>query len=335
MKMIHLAAAEPNSYIWNALFIKELRALGDLTIVPNASSLPVAKVAAAIRDCDVVLSGWGAAAIPEELASNPGKLKYVCHITGEMRYCIPLAIIDTGILVTNWGDAPANAIAEGAFSLLMAVMKDLHRHILQQRGMNAALDKSPVGGGLEGTDVGIYGLGVIGRRFAEMLRPFNPVIRVYDPFATDLPSDCVRVETLEELFGQSRVVVIHAGLNDVTRHSVTAALLARLPDNGILINTARGGIVDHTALCKEVRAGRLRAGLDVTDPEPLPMDHPLRQCPGCIITPHCVGTWWPEDLNRPPRLDKLHQICLDNLRRFMRGEPLQFQMDRKRYLLST
>lgn len=333
--MIHLAMDVPQPAIWNELFIKELRALGELTIVTNARALPAAKVADLIRDCDVALSGWDSAAIPGELAAQPGKLKYACHITGALRDYIPLSLIEAGILVTNWGNAPANDLAEGALALLMAVMKDLHRHILRQRGLNAALDNSPAGGGLDGTAVGIYGLGVIGRRFLELLRPFNPVIRIYDPFAAEMPPDCIRAETLEELFEKSRVVVIHAGLTDTTRHSVTAELLARLPDQGILINTARGGIVNHEALTREVRAGRLRAGLDVTEPEPLPLDHPLRQCPGCIITPHCIGNVRPEDPTRPPRLDKMHQICLDNLRRFMRGEPVKFRMDRKRYLLST
>ncbi len=335
MKMIHLAASVPHPAIWNEPFIRELRALGELTIVPNAQALPAARTAALIRDCDVALSSWGSTAIPGEVAARPGQLKYACHVTGSVQGCIPLALIEAGILVTNWGDAPAQAIAEGALALLLAVLKDLQRHILRQRGLNAAVDQDPVSGGLEGTDVGIYGLGVVGRRFLELLRPFNPVIRAYDPFAVELPPDCIRVASLEELFGQSRVVVIHAGLTDATRRSVTAELLARLPDHGVLINTARGGIVDHDALTREVRAGRLRAGLDVTEPEPLPPDHPLRQCPGCLLTPHCIGNAWPEDPTRPPRLNKAHQICLDNLRRFLRGEPVRFTMNRQRYLLST
>jgi len=218
-------------------------------------------------------------------------------------------------------------------SLLLAVLKDLHYHVLRQRGMDAG-DAAPWGGGLDGTAVGIYGLGVIGRRFVEMLRPFRPVIRVYDPFVTEAPPDCLRVETLEALFSSSRVAVIHAGLTDATRGSVTAGLLARLPDHGVLINTARGAIVDHEALRKEVCSGRLRAGLDVTEPEPLPNDHPLRQCPGCILTPHCIGTSWPDDPAHP-RLTAKHHICLENLRRFLQGEPVSFRMDRQRYLLST
>jgi len=332
MKMIHLAADNPHPTVWNELFVNELRTLGELTIVPNARNLPVTEIADAIRQCDVALSSWGSVSIPENVTANPGKLKYACHITGAVRGCIPLSLIDAGILVSNWGDAPANGLAEGAVALLFAVMKDLHRSVLRQRGMDAAAGDSVVMGSLEETSVGVYGMGVTGRRFVEILRPFAPIIRAYDPFASDLPPDCIRVATLEELFGQSRIVTIHAGLNETTHKSVTADLLARMPDHGIVINTARGAIVDHEALTREVCSGRLRAGLDVTDPEPLPQDHPLRQCPGCIITPHNISGSWPDD---PVHLGKMHRICLDNLRRFQRGEPVKFKMDRRRYELST
>lgn len=335
MKMIHLAGEQPNSDVWNEPFIEALRSLGELTLVSNATQWSETEIADAVRKCDVVLSSWGAIAIPERVASDPGQLKYACHVTGSVRGCIPLSLIDAGILVSNWGDAPAQGLAEGAIALLFAVMKDLHRHLLLQRGLDAQANGSGVMGSLEDTSVGIYGLGVVGRRFVEMLRPFKPVIRFFDPFITECPPDCLRVATLEELFSQSRIVVIHAGLNDSTYKSVTAELLARLPDQGILINTARGGIVDHEALTREVCSGRLRAGLDVTDPEPLPKDHPLRQCPGCMITPHDISNSWPQDPHQPPQLGTFHRICLDNLRRYLRGEPVRFRMDRARYLLST
>lgn len=332
MKMIHLAMGKPNETIWNEAFIRELRALGELTIVPDAGKLPEAQVADAIRACDVSLSSWDAAPMPEEIAVNPGKLRYACHVTGTMRGYIPLSVIDAGILVTNWGDAPAHGLAEGAMALLFAVMKDLHRFILRQRGLDAEAEGAGAMGSLEETPVGIYGLGVVGRAFVEMLRPFKPQIRVFDPFVAELPAGCERAGSLQELFSQSRIVVIHAGLTEGTRRSVTADLLSRMPDHGILINTARGKIVDHDALAKEVCSGRLRAGLDVTEPEPLPKDHPLRHCPGCVITPHCIGGSWPDE---GARLGRTHHICLDNLRRFMRGEPVKFRMDRARYLLST
>ncbi len=332
MRMIHLPAGQPHAELWNDRFIAELRARGELTIVPAAGKLPVGEIAAALREHDVAISCWGSVPIPDELADAPGRLKYACHLTGTVREYIPPALIDAGILVTNWGDAPAYGLAEGAMVLLFAVMKDLHRFVLRQRGMAAEAGGEVVMGSLDETPVGIYGLGVVGRAFVEMLRPFRPVIRIYDPFLKDVPPDCTRVETLAELFRQSRVVVIHAGLTETTRQSVTADMLALMPDHGILVNTARGAIVDHAALAREVCSGRLRAGLDVSDPEPLPADHPLAQAPGCIVTPHCISNAWPGD---PVRLGRHHRICLDNLDRFIRGEPVRFAMDRQRYLRST
>jgi len=332
MKMIHLAAEQPHEWIWTESFIQALRALGELTIVPDAGKLPAAEIIRLLRASDIALSCWVTVPMPEEMAADPGNLKYACHITGTLRDCIPLSVIEAGMLVSNWGDAPAHGLAEGAMALLFAVMKDLHRFMLRQRGMGELAGSEVVMGSLEEAPVGIYGLGVVGRAFVEMLRPFRPVIRVYDPYVTEMPPGCLRVATLEELFSQSRIMVIHAGLTATTYKSVNAGMLARMPDHGILINTARGAIVDHDALANEVCSGRLRAGLDVSDPEPLPTDHPLAQHPGCLFTPHCIAGSWPGDT---VQLGKIHQICLDNLRRFQRGEPLRFRMDRQRYLLST
>jgi phosphoglycerate dehydrogenase-like enzyme len=99
--------------------------------------------------------------------------------------------------------------------------------------MYAEAGSEVVIGRLEEAPVGIYGLGVVGRRFVAMLRPFNPVIRVYDPYVKELPEGCERAESLEALFSQSRIVVIHAGLPDATYKSVNAEMLARMPDHGI------------------------------------------------------------------------------------------------------
>ena len=335
MKLLHVAATTLSPQVWTDVFREALAEFGELTLVADGESLETTQLAEIIRQHDVLLTARGSVAVPSALADDPGGLRYICHIAGTVRGCIPLELIEADIPVTNWGDAPAQALAEGAMALLMAAMKDLHHHILCQRQGVAATQSSAPGGGLEGTNVGIYGLGVTGLRFIEMLRPLRPVIRFYDPYVGEVPEDCLRVDSLEALFSQSQIIVIHAALTDETRHSVSANHLAMLPDHGIVINTARGAIVDHDALFAELLAGRLRAGLDVTDPEPLPPDHPARQLPNCIITPHCVGAGQFPGADSPPRLDRIHEVCLDNLRRFAAGEPLRFVMGRVRYARST
>jgi phosphoglycerate dehydrogenase-like enzyme len=191
------------------------------------------------------------------------------------------------------------------------------------------------GGSLNRLRVGIYGLGVIGRRFVEMIRPFGAELTIFDPYLAEMPEGCSRATSLDELFAGSQAIVIHAALTDETRGSVTADLLARLPRHGVVINTARGGIVDQPALFAELKSGRLRAGLDVLEPDGLPEEHEARAWPNLILTAHRVDHGWP-DFNEPPtELNEMQETCIDNLRRFFGGEPLRFTFDRARYLRST
>ena len=121
-------------------------------------------------------------------------------------------------------------------------------------------------------------------------------------------------------------LVVLAALTEETRGTVTADLLARLPNGGIVVNVARGAIMAQDALFAELMSGRLRAGLDVLEPDYLPPGHPVRQLPNCILTCH-VG---PENLLNPAPLGRNEEYCLDNLRRFAAGEPLRWVVDRQK-----
>lgn len=336
MKMIHAAAGNAESRIWTPVFRRELEIIGTLEIIENAGLSGEAEMLARLRQADVLLGSWGSLRIPDALAADPGRVRYLCCVTGGVRGFVTLAHIDAGLPVTNWGDTPAHAVAEGAVCLLLAALKGLHAQIVAVRGGSEADYPHRGGGTLRGLNVGLYGFGVIGRKFAELLRPFGCVMRVYDPFASEFPDYVIRVASLEELFRASEAVAIHAGLTEATRGTVTAPLLALLPRHGILINTARGDIVDQAALFRELEGGRLRAGLDVlAEPERLPADHPARQWRNLIWTCHDIEREWPSDGQLPETLHLRHEVCLDNLRRFSEGRPLRFVMDRRRYELST
>ena len=334
-RLLHIAEREPAEGIWSDVFRRELAAFGELELVPNGHGMGMDARAEKIRACDVLLTGWGASAVPPAIATDRGSLRYICHVTGSVRGCLPREVFEAGIPVTNWGDAPANGVAEGAMTLLLATLKDLHEQVLTVREDGWAMDMRFHGGSLEGLNVGIYGMGVIGRRFVEMLRVFRCTMRVFDPYAADLPDGCIRVDSLGELFGNSEAIVIHAALTDQTRGSVTAALLSKLPRHGVVVNTARGGIIDQDALFRELESGRLRAGLDVLEPDTLPAGHPARTWRNLVLSTHRIEFGWPLDGMPPTRLNRMQEICLDNLRRFRDGEPLRFVMDAARFDMST
>ncbi len=334
-RLLHIAAEQRVPAIWTDVFLLALAEIGGLEIVDEGSAIPEPRRAEMIRECDILLTGWGSSPVPVELASNPGRLRYVCHITGGMRGCIPIELIDAGIPVTNWGEAPANGVAEGAMTLLLATLKDLHHQVQTVRDNGWAMDMRYHGGSLEGLSVGVYGCGVIGRRFIELLQPFGSTIHVFDPHAPEIPVGCVRVDSLEELFTRCEVIVVHAGLTEQTRGTVTAELLARLPRHGVIVNTARGGIIDQEALFAELESGRLRAGLDVLEPDSLPPGHPARRWENLILSAHRIEYGWPSDGDPPKKLTRMQEICVDNLRRFLAGQPLRYPMDHNRFELST
>ncbi|MGC9347930.1 MAG: hydroxyacid dehydrogenase [Anaerolineae bacterium] len=335
-QLLHVAQKEPSDRIWIDAFCDELRKIGDFVILENGEAMSEEELASHIRACDILLTGWGSARVPLSIAEDPGSLGYVCNITGTMVKFVPVEIIDAGIPVTNWGDAPAGRVAENAVTLTLAMVKGLRERIriIREGGWHPP-EEGFYSGLIDGLRLGVYGYGFIGRRYVEMLRPFRPVVRIFDPYIEEIPEWCERADSLEELFEQSEVVAIHAGLTEETRGSITAEILAKLPDQGVLINTARGAIVDQDALFVELEKGRLRAGLDVLDPDWLPPDHAARSWDNLILTAHDLSKYRPRGGFPPKHLIAMHRVCLENLQRYLEGEPLRFVMDRERYLRST
>lgn len=316
--------------------VQEIKKKYDYTSVIFDDSMSEEEKANIIRQYDVLLTGWSSPHVPNCLADNPGKLKYICNITGEMRSWIDEEIVASPhFVVTNWGDAPAFCVAEGAFALMMTMMKNIPLHIKNAASGSMEPPRNKQHFTLFGTRVGIYGLGVIGRKFLDMLRPFNPDVYVFDPYLKDIPENVTMVDSLEELCRISQIFVIHAALSPETEGSVTATHLALLPNDSILINTARGAIVDYDALEKEIISGRIRAGLDVVRSHEniCPPDSPMRKMDNVVQTCHTVGIadW---GLERDRMIVPV-QNCLDNLARFANGEKLKFVMDVKRYRRST
>ena len=331
-KLLHIANRKTEKRVWIPVFIQALKEMGDLTIVEDGEQLSDEECTQRIRQCNILITSWAARPVPESIAADRGELEYICHVTGTVRQFIPIKLVEAGIPLTNWGDVPADGIAEGAMVLLLAMIKNLrHRiEVIQNDGWRPAGDY--FSGTLKELNVGIYGFGVIGKRFLQLLRPFGSIIRIFDPYIDDIPEDCIRVSSMEELFGQSEAIVVHAGLSDETRGSVTAELLAMLPDNGIVINTARGGIIDQDALFAELEKGRLLACLDVLEPDRLPEGHPAKKWPNAIFTAHSIEKSHSEYGNV---LRPMHQVCLENIKRHIAGESLEFIMDKIRYQRST
>jgi len=333
LRLLHLAENDLVVKLFTPPFLRELQKIGKLSLLPHAHSLPAETVLEHCQSADVVLTGWGSVQLPASLAVAPGRLRYICHLTGTLKGYVPPALLSSPIIVTNWGDSPALDVAESALTLLLACLKILPAHLLTRRAGRWWPEERLQTGTLRQLRVGLYGYGGIGRRFHDLLRAFEPEVSYFDPFATNVPGDARKVPTLDALFAENEAICIHAALTPATRSSVNAERLAKLLDHGIIVNTARGDIIDQPALFRELASGRLRAALDVlAEPDTLPENHPARQWPNLLLTGHQLSSnYWPD----PERLQAHHFVALDNLRRFASGQSLQYRITPQIYALST
>lgn len=198
------------------------------------------------------------------------------------------AAAQRGIQVVAAVGVNAAAVAEQALALLLACAKSVVG--LDERMRSGHWDKSTHKSlELGGKTIGLIGLGAIGQRMAAMAHGLNMRVIGFDPHAQNLP-DYVGSVTLEEIWREADVVSLHCPLTDDNRGMVNAATLAQCKPGVILVNTARGGLVDEDALLQAVRSGHvLAAGLDSFAVEPMAAGHPFQQEPRIILSPHIGG----------------------------------------------
>ena len=199
-----------------------------------------------------------------------------------------------GVLVVNTPDAPTESTAEHAAALILAVSRKLKlaNYRLSHEGWTRREELQGIE--LLGKTLGLVGLGRIGGRLAQIMRlGFGMRVVAYDPYASLERVEALGAElapTLADVLRQADVVSIHCPLSPQTRHLIDAAGLAQMKRGALLVNCARGPVVDEAALLDALREGRLGgAGLDVFDPEPPQPDNPLLALPNVMVTPHIAS----------------------------------------------
>lgn len=248
------------------------------------------------------------------LAELP-KLQAVQLVTAGFEHALPY--LPDGVLLANGRGIHDTSTAELAVGLAIAAQRGIPQAVrAQDRGEWAHLVGLP---SLADRTALIVGYGSIGVEIAKRLVPMEVSITAVASKARvgdDIVDTVHGIDELPALLPEHDVVVLVVPLTEATRHLVDADFLARMPRNALLVNVARGGVVDTDALVAACAAGHVRAALDVTDPEPLPPDHPLWHTPGVIVTPHIGG---PTTAFEPRALRLLRQ----ELARFAAGRQLR------------
>jgi phosphoglycerate dehydrogenase-like enzyme len=315
-----------NTYLITPEFLTKLSRYGSVRQRMTHDKNELCRI---LDETDIAVTGWDSPLLPVEAIKKNMRLKYICNMTGELKRWVPFEFIKT-IKVTNWGTIIAFETAEGTIALMLSVLKQipaLHAACTEKgRALNVLARRLL---SLRGIRIGIYGLGPVGSETARMLKVFGPKLSFYDPTIKKTPSSLIRYETLQELFAQNDIVTVHAGLNDVTRHSVTYKELALLKPGSIFINTSRGPVVVEEDLARILREKRIYAGIDVIHNERDWKNSPLAGCPNVIFTGHQVA------ISGEIGQQVMHKLVLENIRAFLQNKPLKFIVDPARYRLMT
>ncbi|MFE9399090.1 hydroxyacid dehydrogenase [Streptomyces flavidovirens] len=288
-------------------------------------------VRARLADVEVLLTSWGAPRLtPERLAAAPA-LRAVLHCAGSVRGLVGEEVLRRGIQVTS--AAEANAVPVAQYTLAAIIFAGKKAPFLASDEERAYQGWGTVTGYGDlsnfGRTVGIVGFSRTGRKVVDLLRVLDgTTCLVADPYAdpAEVEKAGATLVTLEELLPRADVLSLHAPALPETAHMIGAEQLSMLPDAATVINTARGSLVDSEALAAECASGRLFAILDVTDPEPLPVDSPLRQPAGVMITPHIAGSLGSE-------IGRLTDHTLDELARWTARQPLHNEITAEAWAL--
>ncbi len=273
----------------------------DLRLIPDEGPLPTE-----LREAEFVVPPVRAKAVLELLREMP-RLAVVQSGSAGTDWLEPW--VPAGVTLCNARGTRDNAVAEWVLSVVLAMEKRLP-HFARRRAEHDwqphELDE------LSGKRALIVGYGSIGKRTGELLKAFGLMV---DGVASSAREGVHGVDELPELLPNADVVVVLVPLTAATRGLFDGRMLARMREDALLVNASRGPVLDTDALVEQLASGRLRAALDVTDPEPLPANHPLWDAPELLLTPHLAG-------DSPQAEERVYELIGEQIRRYVAGEPL-------------
>jgi D-3-phosphoglycerate dehydrogenase len=222
------------------------------------------------------------------------------------------AATQAGIVVTNVPDYCLDEVADHTIALLLASARGVVR--ASERVRKGGWEPGSTVHSLRGGRLALIGLGRIGQKVAERARVFGLTVVAYDPFVRDCSPEIELAQSFAEAVAQADYVSLHVPMSAETRHLVDDDAIALMQRAPVLVNTSRGGLVDLDAVLRALDGGNLSGvALDVTEPEPLPAEHPLRSHPRALVTPHMA--FYSEEAQ-----EELQRRAADEVARALRGE---------------
>jgi phosphoglycerate dehydrogenase-like enzyme len=292
--------------------------------------LTTEELAARLGDCEGAISGWGTPQFTPEVLDAAPSLRIISHAAGSVKFLMPdppSELFRRGLKVTCATETMSRYVAEHTLCLAIACLRRMAMFREEMKGTDLwwGTFHDPEPDTLIEQRVGLVGLGNISWEFVRLLKPFGCELWAYTKHADSarVAAEGIRLVELDNLLANCKVICLFAAVRPDTIKMISRDRLKLIQDNAVLVNTARGALIDEEALLEELQTGRLTVGLDVTEPEPPPADSPLRNHPNVLLAPHVGGPV-------PSRYWDMGAFAVEELRRFLSGESLRAEVTEKR-----
>lgn len=311
--------------------VQKLEALGKVKWNESPRHFTTEELKENIKDVDVCITGWGCKPFDKTVLEGNDSLKLVAHTGGSVANLVSEYMFEKGVRIISGNALYAESVAEGVIAYILAALRDIPFYANEMQ----AGRWSPINSYTEGLldqSVGLVGFGAVARNLVKLLHAFNAKVKVYDPFVSEEVLRSYNIEragSLEEIFTGSKIISLHTPKTPETYHMVDKRLIEMIPDGTLLVNTARGSVIDEQALGEELSKGRFKAILDVYEVEPLPADSNLRGLDNVILIPHMAG----------PTVDRrkyvIFELMEDIKRLFNKGETLKHEINKEYAMAMT
>lgn len=290
MKIISLIHPEIRDVFWTTDNIAHAARIGEVVEYP-LEGFDSAAFIRAHPDTEIIITSWSSPNISPEIVTGLPRLRMLAHAAGSVRGIFDKSAWDDGVTVLTGAGTIGRFVGEMTLTMALCGLRRIVQHN-ESTGRGRWHPAEARCQTLFDARVGLAGFGFAARHAARLFRGFTADIFAYDPYVSgeEMRESGVHAASLEQIFSSSRVLSLHLPNLPSTRHMITPQLLNSMPEGAVLVNTARGAVVDHELLAEFLRNRTdIVALLDVTDPEPLPEGHELRRLPNVVLTPHISG----------------------------------------------
>lgn len=320
--------AMPTDERSRSFFTKEntafLESLGEVTWYNCPDKLASETLRDALEDVDVCVAGWGSPRFDEFTLQKANKLKLIAYTAGSISAVVSDEMYARGIRIVSGNEGFARVVAEGTLAQMMFMLRHFAKYEMRVCHWK---DASYYNESLWDQRIGIVGYGATSRNLINMLKQFDAKIKLFSRHMTPEQAAELGVEkaSLEEIFSTCRVISLNTAKSPENHHLVNDELLSLMEQDAILVNTARGDLIDEDALAKHLQSGHIRAALDVYAAEPPRDDHPFWNIPAdrLHLMPHMAG---PTIDQRPA----CAQMVFEDIQRLQNGEALKHEITASR-----